>query len=251
MACESLKGKLDTYLDGELPEQEMRAFDSHVRSCASCSSDALGKLQMKRAMQIAGKRFTPSAEFRKRIEQTIAPKRRSFAFGGLRPKWILAAAAIALVTFALFIARNVSDRSAQQQVSSEIADLHVGTLASSSPVDVISTDRHTVKPWFQGKIPFSFNLPELQNTEFSLLGGRLTYLDQTPGAQLIYDYRKHHISVFIFQERSLPASLGGSFLPPKQLPFNMETWTRDSLRYFVIGDASKDEIDRLAALFKS
>jgi anti-sigma factor RsiW len=251
MACESLKGKLDTYLDGELPEQEMRALDSHVRGCASCSSDALGKLQMKRAVQVAGKRFTPSAEFRKRIEQSIAPKRRGFALGSVRPNWILAVAAIALVAFALFIARNVSDRSAKQQVFSEIADLHVGTLASSSPVDVISTDRHTVKPWFQGKIPFSFSLPELQNTEFSLLGGRLAYLDQTPGAQLIYDYRKHHISVFVFQERSLPASLGGSLLPPKQSPFNMETWTRDGLRYFVVGDAGKDEIDRLAALFKS
>ena len=139
---------------------------------------------------------------------------------------------------------------ADSTLFSEIADLHVGTLASSSPVDVISTDRHTVKPWFQGKIPFSFNLPDLQNTEFSLLGGRLAYLDQTPGAQLIYDYRKHHISVFVFQERSLPASLGESFLPPKQLPFNMETWTRDSLRYFVIGDASKDEINRLGSIIQ-
>ena len=94
MACESLKGKLDTYLDGELPEQEMRTLDSHVRSCASCSSDALGKLQMKRAVQVAGNRFTPSAEFRKRIEQAVAPKRsRGFAFGNLRPNWILAVAA--------------------------------------------------------------------------------------------------------------------------------------------------------------
>ena len=92
---------------------------------------------------------------------------------------------------------------AADQVFSEIADLHVATLASSSPVDVISTDRHTVKPWFQGKIPFAFDLPELQNSEFSLLGGRMTYLDQTPGAHLIYDVRKHHISVFVFQERSL------------------------------------------------
>src|SRR6185369_13366299 len=115
MACESLKGKLDTYLDGELPEQEMRALDSHVQSCASCSSDALGKLQMKRAVQVAGKRFTPSAEFRRRIEQTIAPKRsRGFAFGNLRPNWIFAVAAVALVALALFIARNVSDRSARQ-----------------------------------------------------------------------------------------------------------------------------------------
>ena len=132
MACESLKGKLDTYLDGELPEQEMRTLDSHVRSCASCSSDALGKLQMKRAIQVAGKRSTPSAEFRKRIEQTVASKpRRSYGFGNLRPSWILAVAAVALVAFALFIARNASDRSAGQHAFSEIADLHVGTLASA------------------------------------------------------------------------------------------------------------------------
>jgi anti-sigma factor RsiW len=131
--------------------------------------------------------------------------------------------------------------------------LHVATLASSSPVDVVSTDRHTVKPWFQGKIPFAFNLPELQNTDFSLLGGRLTYLDQTPGAHLIYDIRKHHISVLVFQERSLklPASWGENVLSPKNLPFNMETWSQGGLRYFVIGDASAADIDRLAKLFKT
>ena len=105
----------------------------------------------------------------------------------------------------------VGTRSGRDQVFSEIADLHVATLASSSPVDVISTDRHTVKPWFQGKIPFAFDLPELQNSEFSLLGGRMTYLDQTPGAHLIYDVRKHHISVFVFQERSLPGQVGREF----------------------------------------
>jgi len=142
-------------------------------------------------------------------------------------------------------------RSGRDQVFSEIADLHVATLASSSPVDVISTDRHTVKPWFQGKIPFAFNLPELQNTEFSLLGGRMTYLDQTPGAHLIYDMRKHHISVFVFQERSLSAKLDDNSVWPKQLPFNLETWSQGGLRYFVIGDASAADIDSLAKLFKA
>jgi anti-sigma factor RsiW len=131
--------------------------------------------------------------------------------------------------------------------------LHVETLASSSPVDVISTDRHTVKPWFQGKIPFAFDLPELQNSQFSLVGGRMTYLDQTPGAHLIYDVRKHHISVFVFQEQALklPAMLDESSLSPKKLPFNMETWSQAGLRYFVIGDASAADIDNLAKLFKS
>src|SRR5271155_3297838 len=93
MVCESWKAKLDTYLDGELPEEEMREFDAHVRGCLSCSADALTQVQMKRAILLAGKRFTPSAEFRKRMQQSIAPQpRHSF---GLR--WMLAAAVILVV----------------------------------------------------------------------------------------------------------------------------------------------------------
>ena len=245
MGCESWKAKLDTYLDGELPEEEMRSFDAHVRSCPSCSADALTRVQMKRAIQVAGKRYTPSAEFRKRMQQKISAKpRRSLA-----PGWMFAAAAIILVAGTL-TSVYLGTRSGRDQVFSEIADLHVAALASSSPVDVISTDRHTVKPWFQGKIPFAFNLPELQNTEFSLLGGRMTYLDQTPGAHLIYDVRKHHISVFVFQERSLPAKLDDTSVSKKQ-PFNMETWSQGGLRYFVVGDASTADIDSLEKLFKA
>lgn len=258
MVCESWKAKFDSYLDGELPEQEMRTFDAHVRGCPSCSTDALARVQMKRAIQVAGKRFVPSSDFRRRIEQSITPKpQRSFRLG-----WMLASATAVILVVGTFTSTYVGswsgkDQASRDRVYSEIADLHVATLASSSPVDVISTDRHTVKPWFQGKIPFAFNLPELQNSEFSLLGGRMTYLDQTPGAHLIYDVRKHHISVFVFQERSLslslklPASLDENSLSPKQLPFNMETWTQGGLRYFVIGDTSAADIDSLVKLFKS
>jgi anti-sigma factor RsiW len=141
---------------------------------------------------------------------------------------MIVAAAVILVVGTLTSA-HLGTRSGRDQVLSEIADLHVATVASSSPVDVISTDRHTVKPWFQGKLPFAFNLPELQNSDFSLLGGRMTYLDQTPGAHLIYDVRKHHISVFVLQERSLPGKLDNSFSPQK-LPFNLETWSQGGLR---------------------
>jgi anti-sigma factor RsiW len=247
MVCELLKAKLDTYLDGELPEQGMRTFDAHVSSCHSCSADALTRAQMKRTIQGAGRRFTPSAEFRRRVQHSIASKtQRSFL-----PGWAFAATAAVVLVVGTLTLTYVKTRSARDQVYSEIADLHVATLASSSPVDVISTDRHTVKPWFQGKIPFAFNLPELQNSEFSLLGGRMTYLDQTPGAHLIYDVRKHHISVFVFQERSLAARLDGNTLAPEKQPFNMETWSQGGLRYFVIGDASTADLDSLAKLFKA
>jgi anti-sigma factor RsiW len=247
MGCESWNTKLDTYLDGELPEVEMRAFDAHVRGCPSCAADALARVQTKRAVQAAGKRFTPSAELRKQILMRMAskPKRR------LRLEWIFAATTTAVLLAGLLTSNYLRTRSAQEHLFSEIADLHVETLASSSPVDVISTDRHTVKPWFQGKIPFSFDLPELQNTEFTLLGGRITYLEQTPGAHLIYDVRKHHISVFVFQERSLPGKLDENSGSPKTLLFNLETWSQGGLRYFVIGDASPHDIDGLAKLFKA
>src|SRR5215831_19325378 len=216
MVCKPWKEKLDTYLDGELPEEEMRSLDAHVHSCASCSADALARVQMKRSIQAAGKRFAPSADFRRRMQQSMAPKPKSrFRLG-----WVLATAAVAILIAGALTTSYVGNRSGRDHIYSEIVDLHVATLASSSPVDVISTDRHTVKPWFQGKIPFAFNLPELQNTEFTLLGGRMAYVDQTPGAQLIYEVRKHHISVFVFQERSLRAGLDEN-PSPKKTPYNM------------------------------
>jgi anti-sigma factor RsiW len=246
MVCESWKAKLDTYLDGEASEEEMRTFDAHVRGCSSCSADALTRVQMKRAIQVAGKRYTPSAECRNRTQQKIASRpQRSFRLG-----LILATAAAVVLVVGTLTSAYLGTRSDRDRAFSEIADLHVAALASTSPVDVISTDRHTVKPWFQGKIPFAFNLPELQNTEFSLLGGRMTYLEQTPGAHLIYDVRKHHISVLVFQERSLPARLDENPVSKKR-PFNMETWSQGGLRYFVIGDAGSADIDSLAKLFKA
>jgi anti-sigma factor RsiW len=247
MACDSWKAKLDIYLDGELPAGEMRAFDVHVRNCPSCAADALARVQMKRAVQVAGKRFTPSAEFRNRIQQKVSSKpQRSFRWA-----WAFTAAVVVILAAGVLTSNHLRSQSAQNPVFSEIADPHVETLASSSPVDVISTDRHTVKPWFQGKIPFAFNLPELQNTDFTLVGGRMTYLDQTPGAHLIYDIRKHHISVFIFPEQALHAGLDAKSENPKQLAFNMETWGQSGLRFFVIGDTSPADIDNLAKLFKA
>jgi len=146
-----------------------------------------------------------------------------------------------------FYARHEADR--RQRVYSELADLHVAALASSAQVDVVSTDRHTVKPWFQGKIPFTFNLPELQGSPFTLLGGRVTYLAQTPGAHLIYQVRKHEVSVFIFQDRgeetaSLPSG------PVHAQSFTVQNWTQNGLRYFVIGDAGAEDIEALRNLLQ-
>jgi anti-sigma factor RsiW len=242
MACDRWSVKLDTYLDGELSSEEMRSVDAHVRSCASCAADALARVQMKGLVRASGKSFAASPEFRARV-LSRKPKRRLM--------WTWAFAGISLVLLiALSITYVGQQRSRRAQIFSELADLHVATLASANPVDIVSTDRHTVKPWFEGKIPFTFNLPELQNSDFSLLGGRICYLEQTPGAQLIYRLRKHQISVFIFQDRALPVSLTGSFGNP-QLSFSNETWIQEGLRFFVVGDTGAADNERLSELLKA
>ena len=239
--------KLETYLDGELSANEMRDLDAHLRTCQSCAADVLSRLQTKRAVHSAGKRYTPSPEFRDRIRKSIAARPER----SLMRLWLGASAAVALLVIAGFVAISARQQQLERQHTlSEFADLHVSTLASANPVDVISTDRHTVKPWFQGRIPFTFNLPELQNSEFTLLGGRVTYLGQAPGAELIYQVRKHQISVFIFQDRAVGQALGSSLQSQKESSFNLESWGQDGLRYFVIGDASGDDIHNLAAMLK-
>lgn len=247
MACESWRGKLDAYVDGELPSSEASALAAHMRQCADCAADALQRVQMKRAVATAGKRYEPSAEFREKMRKSIATApRRSAAWWW---KLVVAPAALLLILSLAVNSYFERERTRRQRVYGELADLHVATLASANPVDVVSTDRHTVKPWFAGKIPFTFNLPDLQNTEFTLIGGRVTYLGQTPGAQLIYGIRKHQVSVFIFQDRaSDAANLPSS--PVQALSFHMDSWTKNGLRYFVVGDVGNDDLEALSKLMR-
>lgn len=248
MACESWGTQLDRYVDGELGSAEANALSTHLRTCADCAADALGRVQLKRAVSTAGtKRYLPTADFRAKITKLAAgtPRRQR------RWHWkILAVSAGVAVILAIVADVYINrDRARRQQVYSELADLHVAALASATPVDVVSSDRHTVKPWFEGKIPFTFNLPELQGSNFTLVGGRVTYLAQTPGAQLIYQLRKHEISVFIFQDRGEEAARLPS-RPVQALSFTMETWTHNGLRYVVVGDVGGDDIEALSKLLR-
>jgi len=248
MVCETWQTQLDVYLDGELSSEQMHEFDAHVRSCAPCAADALVRVQLKRCVQAAGKRFAPRAEFRREVYRALAKKPIR---GMLRLNWVLATAMALVVVTGIAVTYRGRFHSGQERaVYGELTDLHVAALASSSPVDVLSTDRHTVKPWFEGKIPFTFDLPELHDSDFSLLGGRVTYLGQIPGAHLIYKVRKHEISVFIFPEQALPGDREERSRLVKEFSFNVEAWNHAGLWYCMVGDVSANDMEKLAELLK-
>lgn len=246
MTCDVWRDKLERYADSELPESELKEMESHVRTCSSCAAEALGKIQLKRMTQAAGTRYSPTPQFRLRIEQSIKPKRRSFgAFSGL-PAFAAAGALLAVLVLASVLWIR---HSRYEHAVTELADLHVSTLASANPVDVVSTDRHTVKPWFAGKLPFTFNVPELQGTPFKLVGGRVAYFEHNPGAQLLFDVGKHQISVFIFQDNGT-TPFGAGTRSTSKLAFNMETWAEGDLRYVIISDAGRSDLQALGKLFR-
>jgi anti-sigma factor RsiW len=244
MQCDSASEMLDAYLDGELYPDTSPALRRHLNGCTRCSAKVADIARLQRALRVARSHFAPSAEFRQRIQQQVARSRRR--------TWILpwmpmagAVAAMVLFVFLWIVHRQTSEAIA------EIADLHVNALASTNQVDVVSTDRHTVKPWFQGKIPFTFNLPEFSGTDFTLVGGRLVYFHQQPGAQLIVSIRQHKISVLIFQEsEEMEHDFHRSTAIDRRTSFGLETWRSGELRFVLVSDADPSGIENVARLLK-
>ena len=168
MSCEPWQVKLEQYADSELHGDEAAALEAHLRQCQSCAADALGRLRMKGMIHTAGKRYAPSAEFRLKIAQQVARQSKPRLWN-LKLAWRLGAVAAVLIAAISLAAVWVNHAQRERQLG-ELADLHVATLASANPIDVVSTDRHTVKPWFEGKLPFTFNLPELAELSVSARG---------------------------------------------------------------------------------
>ncbi len=246
MASEHWTEKLDAYLDGELTADEERQLRVHLRECATCAAGALERLQLKRAVKSAGVRFSPDPAFRARIEQSIRRKKTRPHIWNWAPA--LAVLLIAVLGVSLWT-MHFRTHMRERQLVSELIDQHVATLASSNPVDVVSTDRHTVKPWFEGKLPFTFDLPELQGTPFTLVGGRMSYVNQTPSAELLFRLRQHQLSVFIFQK----TEANGECRNDQQSAhsFDVRSWSSDGLCYFAVGDVNADDLNALAKLTKA
>ncbi len=244
MTCERWLRKIDLYLDGEISEAESREVELHIDTCPICSSETLARSQLKRNIHLAGKAFAADPAFRKRVQESITPRRLP-----RRWFWIYALGALCCVlAVGTVVSLQWTRHQQRQQLIGEITDLHVATLASENRVDVVSSDRHTVKPWFQGKLPFTFNLPDLQHSEFQLIGGRMTYLDQSPGAELLFSVRKHVLSVFIFKDSAQLDRLLRASDRTQKLSFNIESWNNDGLRYVVVTDSNRSDVEALRSL---
>jgi anti-sigma factor RsiW len=244
MNCDLWQDKFDAFVDMELTPGEARDFEEHLRACPACSAEALARQRLKSQTRLAGQRFVPDAEFEKRIiQKTAAPTR-------MRWTWLPALATVAAVLAMVLGGLIWRQRTVEHQLVSQLVDQHVATMASANPVDVVSTDAHTVKPWFQGKVPFSVDVPDLHDTQFTLVGGRVEYFQQNAAAQLIFAVRQHRISVFIFRDGGETRSLGDQTYPIRRMGFETQSWAEDGIRYFAISDVNPQDIRQLCDLLK-
>jgi anti-sigma factor RsiW len=204
------EANLNALADGELSADQLSLVNDHLAACPACTSAALAQTLLKSNIAKAGKRYAMSAGMEERLKRFAAsdtagrprPSGRSATAG-----WATAAAILLVIFSGLILMQQGRRRTElatleyQAQVS-EVSDLHIATLAAGLGPQVVSSDRHTVKPWFQGKLPFSFNLPENLPGDTKLDGANLTYLHNQPVAQLLYTIGRHHVSVFLTERRA-------------------------------------------------
>lgn len=238
MSCE-WREKVALYVDDELEPAAQQGFSAHLSACAECPSAVSGQMELKKALRVAGRRFTAPPELHAAVYRSIHPNK------GVSPwwKWALAPLSVALLGIIGFL---IYPKPSVDPMMAGLTDLHIIALSSPNPVDVANSDRHTVKPWFQGKLPFTFNLPEVAGSSFALTGGKVAYVGQSPGAELLYQAGQHKISIFIFQARNGGRKAGWNH----DLSFNVQRWTQGGLEYYLVTDASPDEAGKLVTMFQ-
>jgi anti-sigma factor RsiW len=207
---------LSALADGELSAVELATAKKHMDTCLLCSSSAIDEWLLKSAVGKAGRRYEVPAEFHDRMAKLISERpsledarpssTASSSARGPRSWTAVSGWATAAVLF-LALTAGAFEQFRNHQTGAilteeaalvtEACDQHIATLAAAQQPQVVSSDRHTVKPWFQGKLPFSFNLPETLPEGTTLDGANLTYLHNHPVAQLLFSIGRHRVSVFV------------------------------------------------------
>jgi anti-sigma factor RsiW len=256
---------LNALADGELATDELAAVARHLHGCSPCTSRALEQSLLKSATARAGQRHALPDGMRERMESLVSSQNITRRVGEekiapLRPsgnrsvRWAgWAVAATLLVSTSGLTVIEINHHRTQMTaaesaaLATEVSDQHIATMAANLPPQVLSSDRHTVKPWFQGKIPFSFNLPEDLPEDTKLEGANLAYLHNRPVAQLLYSIGKHRVSVFV-QERT--AGVETRTQAPAHAGFWLASFNTTALNVIAISDVDQAKLTQLIALIE-
>jgi anti-sigma factor RsiW len=236
---------MHAYLDGELQPPTILQYEEHVHQCAACSHTLAEQQQLQAGLKSDEMYYKAPETLRQRLTTSLR-KPDSARRHHLAWRWLAPAACLALCVGAGFLLALMvlsppqHDRLAQEVVAGHIRSLQV---ERSRLLDVRSSDRHEVKPWFADKLDFSPPVPDLMTKGYVLLGGRLDYVDGKTIAALVYQRRQHLISVFIW-----PDSGNGATQPRRETRqgFQVISWSRAGMNYWAVSDLNADELEQFA-----
>jgi anti-sigma factor RsiW len=239
MNCEDILTLLDAYFDNELDLAKTVAIEEHLGTCANCRSQYELRVALRSRLTDPDLCYAAPNDFadqiRKRLALSSRPTRKILSFPATA--WIPAAVAAAAV-FGAFLYANIQ-RILPAEASSfvaEVASDHIRSLIGTHLIDVESSDQHTVKPWFAGKVDFSPPVRDFADQGFKLVGGRLDYVKGQNVAVLVYRFKNHYVSLFICRERnSEAASKQKSF---DYQGYNLVYWNANGLDCWAVSDAA-------------
>ena len=249
MNCELAHNAVHGYFDGELDAVRAAEFEKHLETCAECQASLEHIDSLRKQLQGSGFYEHASPQLRARVREGVAAiteTTRVRAFARWRKFFVpaFAAGVVALLAVAFFA---IQSRRESGRLSAELLDAHVRSLQPGHLTDVQSTDQHTVKPWFDGKLEFIPPVTDYSPHGFPLVGGRLDVVDGRNVAALVYSRRKHVINVFVWPLRNAenPAQSIGS-----RQGYNWILWRRGEMQFCVISDVSAGDLQQLRTLMK-
>ena len=248
MSCDFTRTVLHGYLDGELDAARAGEFERHLENCRECAN-ALGAEESLRASlrRVSLYEHAPVA-LRKKIRVALDAATASPAAIRLPAwRWLAVAAAILLIaSISWFAVPRFRDSSVSSPVTAaEIIDAHIRSLLPGHLTDVASTDQHTVKPWFDGKLAFIPPVKDFADDGFPLIGGRLDVLNGQNVAALVYGRRKHVINVFVWPTKEPDTPIHP---PGARQGYQWRHWRHQGMEFCAISDVSDSDLYELAQL---
>jgi anti-sigma factor RsiW len=250
MNCKDAQNLINGYVDGELDLVGNLEIERHIQGCALCAQGYENHQVLRNAIKTGSLYFTAPADLRRRIQLSLHKAAKAEAGRRMLPKWWfniaapMAAAAIVLLALVPFLQAP----SADELLAGEVISSHVRSLMVSHLADVSSSDQHTVKPWFAGKLNFAPPVEDLAKQGFPLIGGRLDYVDNRPVAALIYQRQKHFINLFIWP--SDPSSDVGTKTVSRQ-GYNLSHWSKSGTTFWAASDLNNSELQEFAQLVQN